>query len=123
MPTDHYPAWVCIDCTCAVVNWDDHPRPDDAAGFLADEFAGLVTYGLMADEHSTYCDVFPVLNADDEDADELIRGEYDGSAECSCEVDDFSRRSCDGCGSHLAGYRHAFTYHIDEVAYGHDCEE
>lgn len=29
--------------------------------------------------------------------------------ECYCEERDFSTRSCDGCGSHLAGTRHAYT--------------
>jgi hypothetical protein len=46
-----------------------------------------ITMGLLAEEHAEDC----------------------GREDCDCERDTFSSTSCEGCGSKLAGERHAFT--------------
>lgn len=79
-------AWVCVDCLMA----DEGDGPVEGADCAPWSRIGDcdVTPGLLEEEHSSWCE---------------------NPEECECEVDTFSRSSCDGCGSHLAGERHAYT--------------
>jgi len=84
--------WVCDDCLFAREGdgtedphcepWNREPDTDVTLG---------VAYGHDGCEHSPYAD------------------DYDEHSE-SCEMHTFSSRSCDGCGCHLAGTRHAYTW-------------
>lgn len=80
--------WVCEDCLMAQAGYDEHE--------LGRAFE---------------CDPLNLIPADAVVTDGLLREEHDcdGEPECDCETVDFSRSSCDGCGSHLAGSRYALT--------------
>lgn len=52
--------------------------------------------GLSADGHHDECEV-------------RITGEHSANEECDCETREFSTSQCEGCGSWLAGDRHAFS--------------
>jgi hypothetical protein len=84
--------WVCIDCYYAHHGIADEidNTPDCEPLSLVDP-ADDLTSGMLAEHHGCGRE----------------RGEE--IDECECETDSFSRSSCDGCGSHLAGTRHALT--------------
>lgn len=86
----HATLWVCVDCYVThhgVANeWD---TPDREPLSLIDEDSE-VSAGMMWEEHE--CD----------------RPSWD-EGECDCETVTFSGAPCDGCGSYLAGSRHALT--------------
>lgn len=87
--------WVCPCCFILHCNGDrcECPSEDHPDGLMG-LFEGLeLTAGMLREEHADDC-----FNPYDE-------SEY----ECDCETDSFSRSSCDGCGSHLGGERHAMT--------------
>lgn len=82
--------WVCVDCYFAHHGFNEHERGED---YPAETLSRIptdadVSSGMMRDEHADDCDP--------ED-------------ECDCETQDFSSSWCDGCGSTLAGSRHALT--------------
>jgi hypothetical protein len=86
--------WACEDCTVAHCNgefahsgvWS---RLDDGES---------VTAGLMWEEHTCGRE-----------------SSWDGE-ECDCEHREVSSVICESCGTHLDGYRHAFTLWVDEMA-------
>jgi hypothetical protein len=98
--------WVCTDCIMVLANGSDgvsYLAEDDAAEFWARFSAGVEReapdsgMGIVpgACSHSPAC-------ALEEPGD-------DEEPECSCSVIDFSRMTCDVCGTGLAGERHAAT--------------
>jgi len=98
---DYGTIWVCQCCMLSHANGEC--CPDDSHGGDGiqpwanvdfDRFA--VWMGLAADEHDEGCEV-------------RITGEHSANEECECDRNTFSTWSCEGCGSHLAGERHAFT--------------
>jgi hypothetical protein len=93
--------WVCDCCLFVAVNGDESGCRDYYGHVDGDENHpdGLCmlmrmddTYGMLDSEHE--CGI-----------------PYDApdGRECDCETVTFSRSACDGCGSRLAGTRHAFT--------------
>lgn len=89
---DYGTLWVCQCCMLDHANGeccpDDAHGGDGVAPWSAIDFARFgVAMGLATEEHADGCD-----------ADE----------ECECDRASFSRSRCDGCGSFLAGERHAF---------------
>lgn len=89
--------WVCVCCLLKLANDDtsackascgteDHPR---ALGLGLGSF---VLPGLTQDRHWAACAV-----------------EHEGQCDLACEVDSFSASICAGCGTRLAGERHAVT--------------
>jgi len=92
--------WVCQDCMLHHANgecgschmdsegtWDGHDREP----WALEPDQSKVTMGMLWSEHPC---------GDDMDL-------------CDCETINFSMSSCDGCGSTLAGERHAFTLWFD----------
>lgn len=110
-------AWVCTACYEAHhgigEEWTGetlHPHPD--AAFYVEPYtppeplclideADDVTAGIMREEHAEDC---------------FNRTDTHGDYECECEQITFSKSSCDGCGSHLAGAREALTIWHKETA-------
>lgn len=98
MKTILYTARVCVCCLMKLAN-DDTSGCDDSRidgsehphGLMAD-IDGHAVPGLPMAEHFAGCGI-----RDDRECD------YE------CETNDFSRSRCDGCGSELAGTRHAVT--------------
>jgi hypothetical protein len=88
--------WVCICCMLIHANGecgeDCHDKEPWSA--IGEEFE--ITMGLLAAEHADDCPV-------------KITGDWQAVEECDCAINTFSHSSCDGCGSPLAGERHAFT--------------
>lgn len=90
--------WVCEDCYAAhagiLDEWEaDGYRPDREPLALIPD-AVHMSAGMMFSEHAEDCA--------NRIADEWVE-------ECSCEQITFSRSSCEGCGSILAGSREAVT--------------
>lgn len=77
--------WVCIDCYEHGGNGECGPCDIAPLSLLGDTDA---TLGMMPEEHDC--------------ADPA-------SHDCECEIEHFSWRSCEGCGSALGGSRHAMT--------------
>lgn len=95
MVSDYATTWVCIDCVLMAANGEATESPDRVPlNLLAGQDYAL---GITEDEHVTNFD---------HDSD-CIRGF------CDCEVITFSNRTCGGCGSQLAGERHAVTIWIN----------
>lgn len=90
--------WVCQDCVILLANGettDPEYRGDPDREPLSQLDAGeLVTLGMLTDE-CAHVDL-----TDQDQAEEHAE---------SCERDPFSTVPCYGCGSHLAGERHAVT--------------
>lgn len=95
-PVPGGPIWVCVDCLFAHCGWTEEElgyKPDTEPWALwADGSAQGVTMGGACDWET--CE------------------ERNTRGECECDSMDFSWSPCDGCGSHLGGTRHAFTYWI-----------
>lgn len=103
--------WLCTCCMLAhaadgcgcLPNGQTHDRePLSAIPAHLD-----LAMGLSRDEHDDQCP-----NRDDEESERVA---------CDCEIRDFTWSTCDGCGSHLGGERHAFTlfYRSTESADAH----
>jgi hypothetical protein len=90
--------WVCIDCYYAhhgVAGYEADDReyvPDREPLSLIPE-GSIVLTGLMWHEHSEEC----------------ANHRTWPNEECECERTTFSKSSCDGCGSTLAGARESLT--------------
>lgn len=96
-----YVARVCTCCVSVAVNGDasgcdipDDPigHPRGLMGAITD---GHAVFGLPPREHVAGCNVY--------------RGGEEWDCTYGCETEDFSTARCDGCGSELAGTRHAMT--------------
>lgn len=88
--------WVCQCCMLSDANGeccadDSHGGDGIAPWSDVDLTRYRPTMGIFLSDHSEYCD----------------RDDRDGG--CDCERIEFSASRCDGCGSWLAGERHAFT--------------
>jgi hypothetical protein len=86
--------WVCVDCMFVHANGElpDPPPADRPWNRIPDSQS--VSMGMLYSEHEEECP-------------NRIAGEY--VEECECEEITFAINPCDGCGSNLAGTRHAFT--------------
>lgn len=85
--------WVCIDCRMAKETGavgEDAETPMEQTWSLI-ETGQTVTAGLMREEHACGIEI-------GEDVEE-----------CECDLDDFSKTPCDGCGQYLAGQRFGYT--------------
>lgn len=92
MPTPVTSLWVCVDCIMLAANGEVSDPPPACPPM--DLLAGHdVTIGLSMADHAEDCPNYP---------------EWIG-AECDCETVAFSTMPCEGCGSRLAGERHAMT--------------
>jgi hypothetical protein len=91
--------WACDDCTFQVANGEHDPdRPADLPPVLALILDGQrLLLGLAADEHADTCT--PADRAENQ---------------CDCESIPFSTTSCETCGDHHAGTRHALTLDQDD---------
>jgi len=91
---DYGTIWVCQCCMLSHANGeccpDDSHGGDGIAPWATFDFTRFHAWmGLSREEHAEGCDP---------------EGEWD----CDCDRRSFSRSRCEGCGSWLAGYRHAF---------------
>lgn len=77
--------WVCIDCHLSYMTGE---APEVPVWTITD--TKFVSPGFMLEEHVGETDCY--------------------YSECECETKSFDSTSCDGCGSTLAGQRHAYTY-------------
>lgn len=86
-----YTYWVCQDCYFVHHYGDEAENIEvaDPLSLIPDD--AEVTAGLLADAHAYGCDALET------------------GTECECETQTFSRWRCDGCGTGLAGTRHALT--------------
>lgn len=89
--------WVCQCCMLSHANGEccdstEHGGDSREPWAIIDglRFEVYMGMGMAFPEHSEYC-------------------EREESGECDCERDTFATRQCEGCGSRLAGERHAFT--------------
>jgi len=107
---ESYTIWCCDNCMFVHANGvdlryesdhgmdydpEDNPSPEPEPWGLWKDSLQTMAMGLTWEEHHEEC-----------------RGEYVGdyiTEECDCEIDQFSTMSCEGCGNHLHGTRHAFT--------------
>lgn len=96
--------WVCQDCMLHHANGDcgachtDEGHDREPMGLT---HPSEVTMGMLQEQHDCIQD-------------------HDGSAiDCGCEIRNFSWSSCEGCGSTLAGERHAMTlwFNVEESVY------
>lgn len=95
--------WVCVDChlTHHGVREDDTPLDHEPMSEINnDDSIVEVTSGMGLEDHDC-------VNAVDVDP-------WVGRVECDCEHRDFVTSACQGCGSPLAGDRHALTIWIKE---------
>lgn len=89
----HYVAWVCVDCYFVhhgIYESESGTTPTCALALIS--ASDEITSGLVLDEHEPDCPM-----------------RADQFSECECEEIPFSSSPCEGCGSHLAGSRHALT--------------
>jgi hypothetical protein len=97
--------WVCQCCMLVHANGeccadDNHGGDGIEPWRVIDGTDYTVTMGLLYEEHDEDCEVFKLRRWPDD-------------YECECERNSFSSSQCDGCGSWLAGERHAFTLWLD----------
>ncbi len=130
----HSYGWACTDCIMLLANGETPPDLSEAetATWLAD--IERHTEGLdvvCGGEHEDFCEnvlwkcadcgiALPDKErANGDDAACLATGHswhvpvydtWEGSTDCECETQDFSHSSCDVCGTHLGGSRHAVTF-------------
>lgn len=101
MTRDDTTYWVCVDCLMMAAGYDEHELgreyPTDPAPLSRVPEGHAVVTGLMASEHDTPCGSFNSALS------EFLGGE------CECDRRTFGTWPCDGCGSPLAGERHALT--------------
>lgn len=116
---DPHTYWVCVDCTLAHHGYDEQEL---GYAFEIEPWSsleeGLVPLpGLLYDEHACW---EPMV--DEQEIREYLAGEQSYRSvreteegvefmpdECECEEIHFAHGTCLGCGSTLAGTRHAFT--------------
>jgi hypothetical protein len=89
--------WVCVDCMMLHANGEMPVDPREGEPEPLSEITeGFeVTAGMLREQHADGCD---------------------GDGDCDCETIPFSSAQCEGCGSYLAGERHAMTLWMPEVA-------
>ena len=89
-----YSGWACIDCIYVEANGSlpDYEPDREPWNLVRTDRGEMVILGMFTEDHA-------------EDCTEDRRD----SGMCNCEQIDFSRSSCDGCGSPLGGSRDAFT--------------
>ena len=100
----------CSDCTALLANgetdgnWTEEEESEYLAAIAANDSPDIrVTLGLLADEHENDC---PNITTD-----ENGEREWEGSADCYCEITEFTWSGCDICARPgIAGYRHAVTF-------------
>lgn len=96
--------WVCVCCLMRLANDDvtgceNSCAPDHAPSLLTSYPGDAdLTIGMLIEEHPPECENRQAAEAG-------IANEV----ECECETITFSKSWCDGCGSPLAGERHAVT--------------
>jgi hypothetical protein len=87
--------WLCECCTMVLANGThfdgDCREPHEPLSVIGE---ADITLGMLWSEHDEACP--------NREANEWV-------AECDCEIREFSPAWCDGCGSRLAGTRHAAT--------------
>jgi ribosomal protein L37AE/L43A len=84
--------WLCIDCLVMLANGEESPDADrEPLSEIGED--DEITLGLFLEEHASDC------------------AAREQGAECDqeCDHDHFSSDPCEGCGSRLAGERHAAT--------------
>jgi hypothetical protein len=81
--------WVCVDCMLTEANGETTENPDREPWNLWKQDDAEITMGMVREEHTDGC------SFDDD---------------CGCDQIPFSSSDCEGCGSQLAGERHAFTW-------------
>lgn len=102
--TDATLTWVCTCCLLKLAN-DDTSGCEDSCTIGTDDHPARwleqypgdtdLTIGMLRREHWRECpNRHPSAG---------------GAYECNCETIDFTSTPCAGCGSHLAGSRHAVT--------------
>jgi hypothetical protein len=95
--TDPTLIWVCTDCMLGQEGYDEHemgrPFEREPMGEIPEGFD--LTAGMLRKEHAQGCPNRKKKTA--------------GVEQCDCERIEHSTRSCDGCGQHLHGTRHAYT--------------
>jgi len=87
--TETVTIWVCVDCLFAREGDLDTTPDCEPWNLLPDDDVSL---GITWEEHACGKETT-----------------HDVESECDCDRDDFSSRSCDACGSTLAGERQAYT--------------
>ena len=90
-----YTVWACQDCLMAAAGYTEHETgtvPELEPWTRLGE-GETVSPGFGWEDHT-------------EDCPNRVAG---GTVDCDCETQDFSTSPCGGCGSHLAGSRHAVT--------------
>lgn len=100
MTAEHWTHWVCDNCMFHHANGecgDCHSEEGHEYEPLSGVDYTKVSLGMMSEEHSEGC-LRHTMGSD-------VPGDY----ECDCEQNTFSTSSCDGCGSHYHGQRHAMT--------------
>lgn len=96
--------WCCTDCLFFIAygqtpaDWSEAEVNEFVARIDARNPAGSVTLGMGRESHDC-------VNNAGETAGDL-------GGECECETQTFSWSSCDVCGSHLGGERHAVTFWV-----------
>jgi len=95
--------WVCVGCLMMEANGENIGDGGDGIQPLAIiEPPYFLTLGMGWEDHATDCLIFKDKNRGNV---ANIKGGY----ECECETNTFSKSQCEGCGSFLAGERHAMT--------------
>jgi hypothetical protein len=93
--------WVCTCCMLCEANGeccaDDTHGGDSREPLSAIGPGDSITLGMGRDEHDEQCQTYTTHGAPASDY------------ECDCENRSFSWSTCEGCGSHLGGERHAMT--------------
>jgi len=91
---EHTAIWLCVDCMVLHANGElpTDPNPEEPEPLCLIGPGEQLTAGMLAEEHEC--------------------GWTGWSAErpeCDCERQEFGRHRCGGCGTDLAGERHAAT--------------
>lgn len=88
--------WVCIDCMLTNEQGEEpHDKEDGCNPWSLLESNQTMTRGILKGEHRCGWE-------------ETDSG-TESPEECGCDMDDFSKSPCDGCGQYLAGQRYAYT--------------
>lgn len=91
-----FAAWVCQCCTLVAANGeccDSSTHGGDSMEPLG--LAKSADSWVLGGDHNDECD-------------------RDDNSDCDCETIEFSKSQCDGCGSWLAGKRHAMTVFVND---------
>ena len=104
MSTETITLWVCVDCYHAYHEGDYTPTDQATPWSLFDLTDGAPTIGSQVTAGRMLGDGDCPHRADDPDDAAAVQDHAE-----ECEHRTFSTSRCDGCGSHLAGDRHAMT--------------